>query len=144
MKLKHLAYHGGRKGTGFPGDNGLSNPIQQENVRLAITKALRLNYSISRSKNQPLFKKEQISLAEGTWILGLKFQNPESLLLPPLCMKYFFLTHHSFGMTSMISLSLCKKLSYTFPQVTFGMEKHVAPFRVCPPPPHIWYLMQTF
>ena len=53
-----------------------SNPIQQENVRLAITKALRLNYSISRSKNQPLFKKEQISLAEETWILGLKFQNP--------------------------------------------------------------------
>ena len=90
MKLKHLANHGGRKGTGFPGDNGLSNPIQQENVRLAITKALRLNYSISRSKNQPLFKKEQISLAEGTWILGLKFQNPVSLLLPPLCMKDFF------------------------------------------------------
>ena len=92
MKLKHLAYHGGRKGTGFPGDNGLSNPIQQENVRLAITKALRLNYSISRSKNQPLFKKQQISLAEGTWILGLKFQNPESLLLSPLCMKDFFNT----------------------------------------------------
>ena len=50
MKLKHLAYHGGRKGTGSLGDNGLSNPIQQENVRLAITKALRLNYSISGSK----------------------------------------------------------------------------------------------
>ena len=99
MKLKHLAYHGGRKGTGSLGDNGLSNPIQQENVRLAITKALRLNYSISRSKNQPLFKKEQISLAEGTWILGLKFQNPESLFLPPLCMKDLFLTHHSFVMT---------------------------------------------
>ena len=90
MKLKHLAYHGGRKGTGFPGDNGLSNPIQQENVRLAITKALRLNYSISRSKNQPLFKKEQISLAEGTWILGLKFQNPESLFLPIYVRKIFF------------------------------------------------------
>ena len=51
MKLKHLAYHGGRKRTDSFGDNGLRNPIQQENVRLAITKALRLNYSISRSKN---------------------------------------------------------------------------------------------
>ena len=90
MKLKHLAYHGGRKGTGSLGDNGLSNPIQQENVRLAITKALRLNYSISRrSKNQPLFKKEQISLAEGTWILGLKFQN-SSVILPPVFMKDLF------------------------------------------------------
>ena len=78
MKLKHLAYHGGRKGTGSPGDNGLSNPIQQENVRLAITKALRLNYSISGSKNQPLFKKEQISLSEGTWILGLRFWTPST------------------------------------------------------------------
>ena len=78
MKLKHLVYHGGRKGTGFPGDNGLSNPIQQENVRLAITKALRLNYSISRSKNQPLFKKEQISLAEGPgfWDSSFRIQNP--------------------------------------------------------------------
>ena len=89
MKLKHLAYHGGRKGTGSLGDNGLSNPIQQENVRLAITKALRLNYSISRSKNQLLFKKEQISLAEGTRILGLKFQNP-SVILPPVFMKDLF------------------------------------------------------
>ena len=81
MKLKHLAYHGGRKGTGFPGDNGPSNPIQQENVRLAITKALGLNYSISRSKNQPLFKKEQISPAKGTWILGLWFWTPS--IMPP-------------------------------------------------------------
>ena len=80
MKLKHLAYHGGRKGTGSLGDNGLSNPIQQENVRLAITKALRLNYSISRRlKNQPLFKKEQISFAEGTWILGLRFWTPSTI-----------------------------------------------------------------
>ena len=129
MKLKHLAYHSGRKGTGSLGDNGLSNPIQQENVRLAITKALRLNYSISRSKNRPLFEKEQISFAEGTWILGLRFQDPS--VTAPCIYETSFLTHHSFGM---ISPSLCKKLIYTFPQVTFGMEKHVAPFRFCPPP----------
>ena len=100
MKLKHLAYHGGRKGTGSLGDNGLSNPIQQENVRLAITKALRLNYSISRSKNQPLFKKEQISLAEGTWILGLRFWT--SSIMPPCDL---FLTHQSFGMATLASIS---------------------------------------
>ena len=96
MKSKHLAYHGGRKGTGSLGDNGLSNPIQQENVRLAITKALRLNYSISRrSKNQPLFKKDQISLAErpGFWDSSFRIHR----LLPPVFMKDLFLTHHSFG-----------------------------------------------
>ena len=103
MKLKHLAYHGGRKGTGFLGDNGLSNPIQQENVRRAITKALRLNYSISRSKNQPLFKKEQISLAEGTWILGLKFQNPS--VTASCNYERSFLTLHSFGVASIYDLS---------------------------------------
>ena len=103
MKLKHLAYHGGRKGTGSLGDNGLSNPIQQENVRLAITKALRLNYSISRSKNQPLFKKEQISLAEGTWILGLKFQNPS--VTASCIYEIIFLTLHSFGVASIYNLS---------------------------------------
>ena len=135
MKLKHLAYHGGRKGTGSLGNNGPSNPIQQENVRLAITKALRLNYSISRrSKNQPLFKKEQISLAERTWILGLKFQNP-SVTAPCIYERSFFNTPFFWlWPVYMISLSLCKKLIYTFPEVTFGMEKHVAPFRVCPPP----------
>ena len=133
MKLKHLAYHGGRKGTGSLGDNGLSNLIQQENVRLAITKALRLNYSISRSKNQPLFKKEQISLAEGTWILGLKFQNPS--VTASCIYERSFLTLHSFGVASIYDLfSLCKKLIYTFPQVTFGMEKHVAPLEFARPP----------
>ena len=52
-------------------------------------------------------------------------------------MKDLFLPHHSFGMTSMISLSLCKKLSYTFPQVTFGMEKHVAPLEFARPPSYL-------
>ena len=100
MKLKHLAYHGGRKGTGSLGDNGLSNPIQQENVRLAITKALRLNYSISRRlKKSRCLKKSRSLLRKGPgfWDSGFGLLR----LLHPCDL---FLTHHSFGMVTLASM----------------------------------------
>ena len=138
MKLKHLAYHGGRKGTGSLGDNGLSNPIQQENVRLAITKALRLNYSISRrSKNQP-FKKSDLScgrdLDSGTQVSG-------SLGYCPLYLWNIFFNTPFFWHDLSFSL---QEVDLHFPSSHIRNGKTCRSISILPAPPHIWYLMQTF
>ena len=96
------------------GDNGLSKGFQQENVRLTITKALRLNYGSHLKENRLLdFSSYHISL------------------------KYY--RKHLFC----LYLKLFK-LEFHFLKSAPHLEQKNMSLHFESAPPHIWYLMQTF
>ena len=115
MKLKHLAGLASVAGRELVlGDNGLSKGFQQENVRLTITKALRLNYGSHLKENRLLdFSSYHISL------------------------KYY--RKHLFS----FYLKLFK-LEFHFLKSAPHLERKNMSLHFESAPPHIWYLMQTF
>ena len=115
MKLKHLAGLASVAGRELGlGDNGLSKGVQQENVRLTITKALRLNYGSHLKENR--------LLDFSSYHISLKYYRKHLFCL---YLKLFQLEFH-------------------FLKSAPDLERKNMSLHFESAPPHIWYLMQTF